>query len=766
MLFKYIIKYRKIVIAITIVFVICFGFFAKNITINSDTTSYLPKTDSVVRLFNHISAEYGGSSLAIIAIESENIFTPEIIEQINLLTQQFKLIEGVADVISLTNIIDIKKSPDGIDVGKLIDEYHLPQTDQDLEGLKNYVLSKNMYRGHIVSEDARSTLMIVRLSEDFDQTQIVRQIKTIADSLPVNGKIYFAGMPFQVLEINDIIRADLKLLIPIVGLLIALLLLLSFRSLPGVAIPLLSVSFSIVVTLGMMSLLKVPLTIISNIIPVILFTVGSAYSIHVINKYNENKFASRFSGSKDLGLWLREISLPVTLAAITTVAGFIAFIFGSYLTMIKEFGVFSGVGIFLAAILSLTFVPALLSVLPKRNHKTDLSVPVLNQKNRPTTNRPAFVSSLFTRCESVILKNTKLIVVLTIIVALISIFGIPRIKRASDLVGFFKSSSQIRISEQFMKNNFGGSVPIQILVSGDIQDPLVLKEMKKITDFLQSQQDIYNPQSIADLIEEMSYVIGEGKIIPDSKAKVANLWFLLEGEEVVNQMVNHDKSEAVIQAMVVSTQAEPSRHMIENIRAFLNRADTTIACFALTGSPVIYDRLDKSLVKSQFQSLIIAILLVFICLTLMLGSFWGGLIGLAPILLTLLIIFGFMGYAKIPLDVATVLVGSVSIGIGIDYSIHFLNRYRKELADRKNRSQALHQTFKTSGRAILINVLAVTGGFLVLLFANLIPLQRFGMLVAITMVGSGLSTLTLLPALILISKHNLTKTKERNNEKQ
>lgn len=746
--FDCIIKRRKTIIIITIVLVLIFGYFAKNIKVNSDTTSYLPKTDSVVRLFNHISAEYGSSSLAIVAVESENIFTPEIIGQINQITRQFKLIEGVADVVSLTNIIDIKKSADGIEVGKLIDEYNLPQTGAQLESLKNYVLSKNMYRGHIVSEDAQAALLIVRLNNNFDQTRITAQIKATAANLPVNGKIYFAGMPFQVREINDIIRADLKLLIPVVGGLIAFLLLLSFGSFAGVAIPLLSVSFSIVVTLGMMSLFKIPLTIISNIIPVILFTVGSAYSIHIINKHNENKSLRQAANPHPRGLWLREISLPVTLAAFTTIAGFIAFIFGSYLTMIKEFGIFSGIGIFLACLFSLTFVPALLSALPQTGRKSKLPVTADKSGNLPAVHESRFIA----RVGSMIIKKPGLILLVAVIVAVISILGIPRIQRTSDLVGFFKPQSQIRASERFMKNKFGGSVPIQILIRGDIQNPRVLDEMKKIAGFLQSQPNIYHPQSIADLIAEMSFVIGEGRTIPDSKAKVANLWFLLEGEEMVNQMVNHDKSEAVIQAMVGSTRSEPSSGLIENIQAFLARADTAIAGYALTGSPVIYDRLDKSLVKSQFQSLVIAILLVLICLAFMLKSFGGGLIGLAPIFLTLLLIFGFMGYAKIPLDVATVLVGSISIGIGIDYSIHFLNRYQKELARGKDKPAALHQTLSTAGRAILINVFAVTGGFLVLLFANLIPLQRFGMLVAITMVGSGLSTLSLLPALILISK--------------
>lgn len=762
-----VIKYRKIIIIISAVLLVMFGFFASKIKINSDTTTYLPKTDTIVKIFNHIGTEFGSNSLAMVIIESNEIFNKDIISQINLLTREFKQIDGVADVISLTNMIDIKKSEDGIEVGKLIEEFNLPQTEQELENLKNYVLSKEMYHGHIVSNDAKTTLIICRLSEGVDQTKTVRQIMAIANNAKFNGKIYFAGVPFQVREIYNFIVADLKMLIPIVGLLIMLLLFIGFRSISGVVIPLLSVLISIVMTLGIMSLVKIPLTIISNIIPVVLLTVGSAYSIHVINKFNEVRFVSmrRAQSDNNRQKALSEIIIPVVLAAATTIFGFISFVFGSYLTMIKEFGIFTSVGIVFALLFSITLVPALVIAFPRRKEK------ILKLNN----NLPVRSSKTIDKFTSWILQKSKVVIGLTLIIAVVCIFGIPKIKRSSDMVGFFKPNSQIRISEQVMKNKFGGSVPIQILITGDILDPVVLSKMKEIEEFLKAQPGVFNPQSIVDLIEEMSYVIGEGRNIPNTRDKVANLWFLLEGEETVRQMVNSDKSEAIIQAMVSGIETAQGKKMIRDIQSFINNIDKTPHLLSLrqtstnesvcdtlrnnntigaglTGSPLIYERLDKSLMKSQVQSLIIAISLVFISLALMLGSFTGGLIGIVPILLTLLVIFGFMGYTKIPLDVATVLVGSISIGIGIDYSIHFLNRFRKETKSGKNIYDALNETLKTSGRAIIINVITVCGGFLVLVFANLIPLQRFGILVAITMVSSGLGALVILPAIMLITK--------------
>lgn len=731
-LWRRVFRFRKIIIILAVIITIVFAYFALKIRINSDITAYMPKTDPVVKTFNHIGTEFGGNFLAVIILESDQIFTAHNIALINNLTNDLKQVDGIADVTSLTNIIDIKKSEDGIEVSKLISENALPELQTELDDLKDYVLSHAMYRGHIVSEDAQSSLIVCRLEPSVSQIQTVREIKKITQTmLHVSGvklQVYFAGLPFQIMEINDIIRADLQLLIPLVGLVIALLLMISFRSFAGVVLPLSSVLVSIVIVLGLMSLLKLPLTIISNIIPVILFSTGSAYSIHIINRYRENRSEK----------WLSEISLPVALAAITTIAGFIAFVFGSYLTMIKQFGVFSGLGIMLSCVLSVFFVPSMLAVFPKPQPKHKFK-----QTQRMN----------LTKVSGFILKNNKLILGLSIIIIVMCGLGMPRLARISDMLDYFKPQSQMRISESAMKSKFGGSVPIQILVQGDISEPGVLTQMKNIKGFLQTQAGVYHPQSVVDLIEEMSDVIGEGRDIPDTKDKVSNLFFLLEGDETVRQMVNTDKTEAVLSAMTSSVSTKSGREVLKNLKHYLAGLDTTYATFSLTGSPLIYKHLDKSLTKSQIQSLIIALALVLVCLFLMLRSFGLAIIGLVPILYTLLVLFGFMGYARIPLDVATVLVGSVSVGIGIDYSIHFLSRYKKECMLTKNRYQALMNTLASSGQAILINVLTNAFGFLVLLFANLIPLQRFGILVAITMLSSGLSTITLVPSIILLNKN-------------
>lgn len=735
-----VIKYRKIVIFICLFITLILGYSLKELKINPDITSYLPKNDRVVKLFDYIGEEYGGNFLVMIALKTDDIFNKETIERINYLTSQFKLVEGVNYVTSLTNVLDIKKTEEGIEIGRLIDEYDLPKTPEELQKLKSYTLSKDLYRGRLVSDDAQVTLIVCRLSEDVDKIKTARQLEEIVKETSLIEKVYYSGMPFQMLEISNFILSDLKFLIPLIGLLIIISLLLAFRTLRGVVLPVLSVSMSTIWTLGIMSILKIPLTVISDIIPVILIAIGSAYSIHVISKFDEDLKTNK-DRLKQSTKALAEVGVPVLLAAITTMVGFMAFVFGSYLSMIREFGIFSSLGILFSLIISVTFIPAVLSLLPTKNKS-----PEGNIKKKTGFTR------LMDKIGAFVLRNEKPIFVGGVIIVIVSIIGIPRIQREVDMIDYFKPGTSIRSTEEIMQSKFGGSIPVQILVKGDIQEPAVLKKMKEMEDFLESQKDVHNPQSVADLIEEMSDVMGEGKAIPDSKSKVSNLWFLLEGEEIMDQLVDPDKTEAVIQATIGNVNTGRIRRLVENIEKYIEKTDSSVVTFAQTGMPSIYQRLDDNIMRSQIQSLIFAVILVFICLLFLLRSFVGGLIGLMPIGFTLVIIFGFMGFAGISLDIATVLVGSISIGIGVDYSIHFVNRFRKEFKKAETELEALDKTLETTGRAILINVVTVMMGFLVLISASLIPLQRFGILVTITMISSGLGAITLLPAIILLTK--------------
>jgi len=946
-----VIKYRKTIIFTTILITLFFGYFLKDLTINSDILSYLPQDDPLVVLFNEVGDKFGGNSLAMVALESDDAFSHATLSRIDEITRQFKGMDEISHVMSLTDILDIKKTDWGLEVGKLIDNDNIPEDLEDLRRLKDYALSKDMYRGNLVSDDGKIAVIIARLKADADKIAIGRQMKEIVEVTRGDEKIYYGGIPFQMVFLTEMIQSDLVRLIPLVILLVMGILFMSFRSLRGVFLPLSCVLMSTVWVLGIMSLLKIPLTIASDAIPVLLVAVGSAYGIHMLSKYNEvvRPGDSKIQGIKDA---LSEVGIAILLAGITTLIGFMTFL-SSSLSLIREFGVFTAIGVAFAMIISVTFLPAFLSFT-----KVKKTNPGTKEMDNDWPTR------MMDRLGGFVLQNAKKIIACCAVVVLFSLFMIPRLNREVNMIDYFKKSSEIRQAEEMMEDKLGGSIPVQILVKGDLKNPFVLKEMIRFEKFLEAQPDIHDPQSIADLICEMNWVMNGHYTIPDTRKGVANLWFFIEGNEVLDQLVTDDNTEALIQAKLGTVNTKQILDMVNAVESYMNQElrtdlvelkissappefaaelekdraerilskidwdirkrdlewdarntelkervfaavsidgdeyddalidslamniddylrgdnadipiesnkiiNTIVAdiCDALrhgksgeenilailkkdvprtlysddpeaidyaaetiaaiikdekdwsrvnrliegikpflpvslandgeflgdlrddvweinedwtaiagskyaslsgsgnignrtklsaqqTGLPIIYMDLDRKILRSQAFSLSIAILLVFIFLTYRLKSLVGGLISITPILLTILINFTIMSILGIPLDVVTVLIGSVAVGIGIDYTIHFITRFKVEHAKGKTELEALDKTLETTGKAIVINALSVMMGFLVLVLGNIVPMQRFGYLIALTMIISAMASITVLPALLLVTR--------------
>lgn len=754
-----IIRYRKIIIVFTLLLTLVLGYSASQLTINSDFTSYLPESDPAVSTLNYISKQYSGKHIALIAIATDEIFSKETLESIQYLTNQFKQIDGISYVTSLTNIIDIKKVGDDLEISQLIDETNIPHSQTELQELKKYVLSKELYRGRIVSEDSKVALIICRIREGSDDIQIAREIKSIIHSSNISGRVYCAGYSFNLLEVSKVIVDDLRTLLFFSLLIIICVLYVSYRSFYGVVLPLVSVLLSIVWTLGCMHIMNFQISLVTNVIPIILIAVGSAYCIHLLSKYREQS-KNEQNRMHTIQKALTEVSQPIFFATITTIVGFLSFIFGSYLSVIKEFGILSALGIFFSFINTITFIPAVLSFLPHGNTTSSL------RKNRKSPRWSSAVSLVVPTAISTIAKHRIIILVVTSILCITCIFSITKLQRSVDMTKYFKEGTDIRVASEMMRQKFNGDMPVYFIVRGDIMNPRVLTEMKKLQEFIRTQKNIFKPYSIIDLIEEMNDVLGEGRTIPDTKEKIGNLWFLLEGNETVSQMVNSDKTEAIIQATMPNVESPSEMEELDkHIHEFISKSiDTSIVTITVTGMPLINIHMDQAIVQSQLQSLSIALIFVFFCMVFLQRSFLGGILGIIPIVITLLIIFGCMGFMGIPLNLATVLVGSISIGIGIDYPIHFMNRFRREYSLTFDKIGSLATTLSTTGKAITINVITVMMGFLVLIFSNLVPLQNLGILIGITMLSSGLATLTLLPTIIITMTDGiLTKTNYQHN---
>jgi predicted RND superfamily exporter protein len=864
----FVFRFRLPIVIVFGVLTLFFGFWIKDLKVNSDVVSYLPKDDAAVRLFTHLDERFGGNDLVIVAVKADAIFSPRALSDINRLTEAFGRVEGVSSVTSLTNVMDIRRAAGGgMEIDKLVDGENLPSTDAEARVIRDYVMGKERYRGSIISNDATATLIIMQLKSGSDKAAVIRLMQAAAPGSEYPEKLYFGGLPVLTAEIASFIMHDFQLLIPIAALLIILTLYVSFGTIRGILVPLGSVAVSIVWVLGFMSLLKVPLTLVSDIIPAILIAIGTAPCIHILSKYDEDTTRYGRTGEESLAAFT-EVGVRVILAAFTIVLGFSSFIIGSYLTAIRDFGIFTSIGVCISLIVSVMLVPAVLTMITvKPRQRKGGRAAVL----RRPEDRPMFRG--MTAWGDFVVRRRTAILVASLVVLAAGIVGIPFIQRKADFAEFFDPRSQVRQTESLLSKEFGGSRPLQILFTGDLRNPFVQKEMLRFERFLQGEGLARNPVSVADFIIEINDIMDNQRTIPDAPDKIANLMFLLEGQDIVRQLLSDDAGEGQIQAMVGSQEVRELKRTLDAVEGYIKgmatrlvavdlaslpandrqsvmdlrigrsseliqwlartrqpdsrvdaaliveklsavsatagtareprkslaavlplfppalQSDTGFANDVLaemadlsqgtvavpekvfqglsvaakgtpqvieysvgfTGMPLISWHLDRSILLSQGESLLIALVFIFLLLAVRLRSAVGGILGLVPIILAIVVMFGVMGFVGIPINVATVLVGSIALGIGIDYVIHFSVRFTTYYRGSTTAAEAVKKTIQTTGMAIIINVLAVTMGFIALLFANLLPLRQFGILTAIAMLASGLGAFTLLPALILLA---------------
>ena len=745
---KRILAKKWLIISLVLMGTLFFGNEIRSLKIDADILRSLPDDDPDARLLKKIGKNFGGNNMGVIILETDNIYQTSVLEHIQLLTDTLANIDGITTVSSLTNIINIKGGDYGIEIGKLVDEYEIPESPKDFQILRNNILNNEMYKGSIVSEDETSTLIIFNLDNNSDVNAIAKNVIQKTEELNLPEKLYYIGSPMLLTYISDLMRDDLTNLLPLAFLVIAFILFLSFRSISGVLLPLLIAIVAIVWSLGSMAFLDIKMSMISNNIPIILLAIGSAYTIHVINRINK---VSQSKEADVIATALAFVLIPLILAALTTIIGFVSFIFGAYLNMIVDFGIFTALGTLFASLLSIFFVPAILEVVNYKGKKN------IKQKEH------SYITNYFLKpINALLIKRPKTILIFWMVLIAISIVGMSSIKRSVDIQEYFKKNNPTRLAEKIMIEKFGGTKPIFVHFKGNMQSPKVLKTMIKTSEHMEKSPDVYTSMSIAKLIAEINLNITNTRGIPNKSEQIEQLWFLLEGNEVLNRFVNEDLTEGIIISKFKSPDNESKKEFAKYMRAFIATNSSKDCEIEITGMPFVDITMDQSLINSQIGSILIAILFVIILVGIILRSWISGLYASIPIIATIMLLFGFMGLTGISLNIATVLVASVALGIGIDYSIHIISHFNESYKKSQDLYASIQESILISGNAIIINVISVSAGFLILVFSEMVPLQYFGLLIALSMVSSCLGALTLLPSILILMNKNKSKNNIQN----
>ncbi len=529
---------------------------------NDDITAFFPENSREVTLFKDVSEEFGGLDIALVGIETKDLFTLPNLKMVRQISRQLKTIEGIGSVTSMTEMRDFEERKLGGETGSLIQDLvgDLPDdmTGDQLQALRKKVLSRDHIVGSVVSKKGDAALIICKLERSKSLWKITKSIKDAVDAA-VGGRtdvtVYYGGAPFVSAYISEGTQNDVKRLSPWVALAVVLIIFGSFRSIWAALLALVALLFGLIITMGFMPILELPMDLVSTSLPMILASIGSAYGIHLLARYfrilSLRRDAPRTEAVRDT---LRQVGVPVIMAGVTTIVGFASFLVMD-IKPLRNFGFMMAVGVFVTLTISILFITAVLNRVhlgkPGKGESGDLSGEILHGIAMRLTAHP------------------KTVVVISILVGAVSFYCLGKISTETNTKSYFPDDSEPVRSDEFMVNRFGGSLFLQLYVRGDIKSPLVLKEMQKMEDAVARIRGVTEVQSVTMPVSLASAAMTGKEEIPPFRDQVTSLVYLVEDDPAVHLLVHKDWKSALTQVRVKGFDTKEARRVAGEINAFI-----------------------------------------------------------------------------------------------------------------------------------------------------------------------------------------------------
>jgi predicted RND superfamily exporter protein len=699
---------------------------------------------------------------------------------------RLKNLEMIDDIISPLTAQDITGEKDTLEAYYLIektddDKRILPQTKGEIEAFRKKLERNPAFEGGIYSRDPESGEItdfgvIIKFINKGDRNPIAYEILEIADSYH-SFQTTPQGMPVVYIWINKYLHRDLFTFIPIVLLVVIMVFYFNFRSFRGVFLPFVSLTMGMFWILGLMGYLGCKITALGVSIPVLMIAVGSSYSIHILNQYYAD-FQMISDGEKIDGLRvsMTHISLTVLLAGVTTFIAFMTLV-TSRLTGIREWGIFSAIGVIFAVFISSSMIPAGLALLPHKG----TSVAFRRIKKSERVKIVDRIIALMTKGSVTYYRRVIVVVILLII---ISFIGISRLKVETTFLSYFKEEDPIRTSARLIGEKFGGTRCLNILIdSGEVdgvKNPDFLMTVESFRRWLVAEENrdlnIGRTDVFSDYIKTMHMAMNNDDIasykVPENHSDIIDYLEIYAGEDENSDgridefepYVDNDFRTCDILARLCQRQGRPIgtaeiNHTVHKISNYLRETLPDNYAFTMTGHPMINVKLAYYIVTGQLKSLLLSLVVIGIIVTLLFYHLKAGLLALIPMSIAVIFNFGIMGWLGIKLDLATSIIAAITIGIGVDDTIHFLNTFRHNSEKGYSIDENIAQTLAVSGKAIIFTSIALIFGFSVLVTSSFIPVILFGILMATTMIATTIGALLILPAAIKITGIELVRRK-------
>ena len=715
-----------ITLAITIIFATQVPRLSFKTSIYDLEIENLPETvryDAFKKLF-------GSDEIIRIVVKAGDVFEPLTFAKIGEIADMVSKIDGVRRVISLPGI------KQAVDLSG----------NWSLDKFFTVISHVQLFKKYLFSSERKTTALTLVLNTDADPERVIRGVEQVLAAAPKDLSLYQVGMPLVSQALMQFTANDFFRLPPITFMLIAAILLFLFRKIQYVLIPLGCVTLALIWTFGLMALIKVPLSMLTMIVPVFLIAVGTAYCLHIVTEYLACLQHADSSRSASISTF-SNIYFPTYLAVLTTIVGLGSLLINR-IPAIREFALFSCFGMLSLLAITLVFLPAALTFLP---------MPAQTQQTGSESSK--IFHWFIVKIIDLNLNRQKIVLPILAGLVLFCAFGVLRLRVETNPVGYFKDDTPVIRQFHDIYRDLSGSFPINVTVESKdadfFEDPQNVAEIERLQSFLETLPGVDKTISFADYMKLVNYALND--FDPNFYAlpaegfearMVINNYATMLGEDMFTSFMSQNLSQANI---VLLTHLSSSREFLktrDEIIEFAKQNMPKDLAVDATGFGIVISASSHQLTNGQIKSLSLTMILVFAIMFTLFLSFKVGLIAIVPNMFPIVINFGIMGWLGIELSMVTSLIASIAIGLAVDDTIHYLFRYNREFKRDLDSNRALSETLKQVGRPIVFTTVTICVGFSILMFSSFKPTAVFGIMMAITMLSALVGDLILLPSLM------------------
>jgi uncharacterized protein len=717
----------------------------RDIAIDPEIKNQLPPDMSARRNVRAIEQRFGGSELVMIVVQAPDVLAPRTLERIQKLSDALAKVPSVERVLSPFSLTDIRAAPDGMmSVEPAIPA--IPASDAERAALRKRLSNNPLVIGNVLARDFTAASVIGLLSTEAKDSETNAAVQAVVNGAKGPETILLGGMPHVRQHVSDDIRSDIRRFAPIGVAVMLAFLLVTLRQARGVFIPFSVQVLAIVVSMGLIPMLGWKMQMVTVTLPVMLLAIGNDHTVHLIARYQEENRAGRnLSAAQITVRVLRELGFPVLTAGITTVAGFLCLLTHVVIPA-AQLGVLAAVGLGFVMLAAVSFAPALMAKLP-------LPKPMAAVGN---AGGAGWFDRLLHRNARLVIERKRLAIAASLVIAGLASAGLPWLEVDTNPINYYPASAPVARTARAINDHFGGSTEISVMVEGDIQDPAVMKKIDALERELRSMPQVGFTMSIAQVVRTMHRAVAGdaagSDAIPDQRDAIGQLFLLYSmggSPEDFERMVDFDYRHALLTARISSLSTSEISAVVDKIHAYTEREMSGMK-LTVGGFGAVFAELVDAIVDGQISSLLLSFLVVFLLNAIGFWSLAAGAWSMIPLAIAVPALFGLMGVFGIELNVVTAMLSSIMIGVGVDYTVHFLWRFRDERRSGHGVERAAQLALTTVGRGIVFNALAVVLGFSILAFSNFLPVQFFGFLVVVSITFCMLAALVLMPALVVL----------------